>query len=59
MGYNDLKYRERFTTSVDKNLLSAFRKLAEEKRQPLSWLTDDALEDFLKKNGITVKKIEK
>lgn len=40
MAYNELKYRERFTTSVDKNLLKEFRELAEKRRQPLSWLTE-------------------
>lgn len=56
MGYEDLKYRSRFSTSVDKNLLAAFKNLAESKRQPLSWMTDDAIEDYLKKNGINVVK---
>lgn len=56
MGYEDLKYRVRFSTSVDKNLLEAFKALAEAKRQPLSWITDDAIEDFLLKNGVVVKK---
>ena len=56
MAYNDLKYRQRFTTSIDKNLLKAFFELAETKKQPKSWLMDDALEDLLKKNGIVVKK---
>jgi len=56
MGHEDLKYRARFTTSIDKNLLQAFFKLAEEKRQPKSWMMDDAIEDFLKKHGIEVKK---
>lgn len=59
MAYNELKYRERFTTSVDKNLLKSFRELAEERREPLSWLTDDALDDFLRKNNITVEKSKK
>lgn len=56
MGYDDLKYRSRFSTSVDKNLLVAFKDLAERKRQPLSWVTDDAIEDYLRKNGIDVIK---
>ena len=56
MGYNELKYRQRFTTSIDKNILKAFFELAESKKQPKSWLIDEALEDILKKNGITVKK---
>lgn len=56
MGYNELKYRQRFTTSIDKNILQAFFELANLKNQPKSWLMDEALEDFLKKNGIEVKK---
>lgn len=56
MGYNELKYRQRFTTSIDKNLLKAFFELAETKNQPKSWLIDEALSDLLKKNGIEVKK---
>lgn len=59
MGYNELKYRKRFTTSIDKNILDAFFKLSDEKNQPKSWLIDEALEDFLKKNGITVEKSNK
>lgn len=58
MGYDDLKYRERFSTSVDKELLKAFKTLAKSKRQPLSWITDDAIEDYLTKNGVTVTKAE-
>lgn len=56
MGYDELKYRARFTTSIDKNLLKAFFELAASKKQPKSWLMDEALEDLLAKNGITVKK---
>lgn len=56
MGYPDLKYRKRFSTSIDKNILEAFDKLAAEKRQPKSWLMDEALEDLLKKNNIEIKK---
>jgi len=56
MGYNELKYRQRFTTSIDKNLLKAFFELSKIKKQPKSWLIDEALEDILRKNGIEVKK---
>lgn len=58
MGYEDLKYRARFSTSVDKELLKAFKELARSKRQPLSWVVDDAIEDYLAKNGIIVTKAE-
>ena len=56
MGYNELKYRQRFTTSIDKNLLTAFFELSKIKNQPKSWLMDEALEDFLRKNGVEVQK---
>ena len=56
MGYNELKYRKRFTTSIDKNILEAFFELAKKKNQPKSWLMDEALKDFLEKNGIKVQK---
>ena len=56
MGYNELKYRQRFTTSIDKNILKAFFELAKDKNQPKSWLMDEALIDFLEKNGIKVQK---
>ena len=56
MGYNELKYRQRFTTSIDKNILHAFFELSKIKNQPKSWLLDEALEDFLRKNGIAVQK---
>lgn len=59
MGYSELKYRDRFSTSVDKNILKAFKELAKKKKQPLSWLTDDALEDYLLKNNIKVEKAKK
>lgn len=56
LGYNELKYRQRFTTSIDKNILQAFINLANVKKQPKSWMMDEALEDFLRKNGIEVSK---
>ncbi len=40
MGYNKLKYRQRFTTSIDKNIVKAFFELARIKNQPKSWLMD-------------------
>jgi predicted transcriptional regulator len=56
VGNNELKYRQRFTTSIDKNILKAFFELAKVKNQPKSWLIDEALEDLLGKNGITVER---
>ena len=49
----DLKYRERLSSSVDKGLYRAIRKYSIETRIPLSKLLDEAIEDFLKKNGLS------
>ena len=49
----DLKYRERLSSSVDKGLYRAIRKYSIETRITLSKLLDEAIEDFLKKNGVS------
>ena len=49
----DLKYRERLSSSVDKGRYRAIRKYSIETRIPLSKLLDEAIEDFLKKNGVS------
>ena len=49
----DLKYRERLSSSVHKGLYRAIRKYSIETRIPLSKLLDEAIEDFLKKNGVS------
>ena len=49
----DLKYRERLSSSVDKGLYREIRKYSIETRIPLSKLLDEAIEDFLKKNGVS------
>ena len=49
----DLKYRERLSSSVDKGLYRAIRKYSIETRIPLSKLLDEAIEDFLKQNGVS------
>lgn len=49
----DLKYRERLSSSVDKGLYRAIRRYSIETRIPLSKLLDEAIEDFLKKNGVS------
>ena len=49
----DLKYRERLSSSVDKGLYRAIRKYSIETRIPPSKLLDEAIEDFLKKNGVS------
>ena len=48
----DLKYRLRFTTSVDKGLYKAFYNYSIDSKIPLSRLIDEAIEDFLTKNNV-------
>lgn len=45
----DLVNRERFGSTVEKELLKEFKQLSKETRIPLSRLLDEALEDLLKK----------
>jgi len=46
---SDLKNRERFGVAVDKKLLESLRQLSAKTRIPASRLTDEAIEDLLKK----------
>jgi len=48
----DLKYRIRFTTSIDKGLYKALYNYSIDSKIPLSRLADEAIEDFLVKNGL-------
>ena len=48
----DLKNRERFGVAVDKKLLEGLRNLSTKTRIPASKLTDEAIEDLLKKYGV-------
>ena len=48
----DLKYRKRFTTSIDMGLYKAIYNYSIESKIPLSRLADEAIEDFLKKNAL-------
>ena len=43
----DLKYRFRFTTSIDKGLYKALYNYSIDSKIPLSRLADEAIEDFL------------
>lgn len=45
----DLATRERWGTSVDKDLLKEFKQLQKQTRIPMSRLLDEAIEDLLKK----------
>jgi len=48
----DLKYRTRFTTSVDNGLYKALYNYSIDSKIPLSRLVDEAIEDLLKKNDL-------
>jgi post-segregation antitoxin (ccd killing protein) len=45
-----LKNRDRFSSTVDKELLSNLKKLSEDTRIPISKLLDEAIADLLKKH---------
>ena len=49
-----LKYRTRFTSSLDNKLIPLFNNLAKKSRIPKSRLLDEAVEDLLKKHNILV-----
>lgn len=49
---DDLKYRKRLSTSIDKGVYKAIYNYSIDSRVPLSRLLDEALEDFLNKNDI-------
>ena len=48
----DLKYRTRFTTSIDNGLYKALYNFSIDSKIPLSRLADEAIEDFLTKNKV-------
>ena len=48
----DLKYRDKFGTSVDKGLFKAFYNYSIDSKIPLSRLADEAIEDFLNKYNL-------
>jgi metal-responsive CopG/Arc/MetJ family transcriptional regulator len=48
---NDLKNRERFTSTLDKKLLSELQKLSGETMIPMSKLLDKAVEQILREYG--------
>ena len=49
---DDLKYRKRLSTSMDKGIYKAVYNYSVDTRIPLSRLLDEALEDFLNKNDV-------
>ena len=51
-GDMDLKYRKRLSTTVDIGLYKAIYNYSIDSRIPLSRLLDDAIEEFLKRNGV-------
>lgn len=54
-----LKYRTRFTSSLKNELMPLFDELAKKSRIPKSRLLDEAIEDLLKKHGISIPKASK
>ena len=48
----DLKYRTRFTTSIDNGLYKALYNFSIDSKIPLSRLVDEAVEDLLVKNKL-------
>ena len=50
--YDDLKYRKRMSTSVDKGLYKAIYNYSIDTKVPLSRLLDEAIEDYLKKKNL-------
>lgn len=50
MAEPSLKYRTRFTSSLDNKLVQPFNELSKESRIPKSRLLDEAIDDLLKKH---------
>ena len=50
-----LKYRTRFTSSMDNRLWDNFQEFAEQSRIPKSRLIDEAIEDLLRKHKVLSK----
>ncbi|MFP1883509.1 ribbon-helix-helix domain-containing protein [Lonsdalea quercina] len=55
MSEPHLKNRHRFTSSIDKNLVSMLDDLAIQTRIPKSRLLDEAISDLLLKHGMLLK----
>ena len=53
-----LKNRTRFTSSLKNELVPLFNKLAEKSRISKTRLLDEAIEDLLKKHGISMDENE-
>ena len=49
---DDLKYRKRMSTSINKGLYLAIYNYSVDSRIPLSRLLDEAIEDLLKKKNV-------
>ena len=54
----DLKYRHRLSTTVDKDLYEAIYNYSIDSKIPLSRVLDEAIEEYLKKKGISYKRKE-
>lgn len=49
---DDLKYRKRISTSIDKGIYKAIYNYSFDSKIPLSRVLDEALEDYLNKRGL-------
>lgn len=54
MSEKPLVNRTQITTTLSNRLLPLYNKLAEDTRIPKSRLLDEAIEDLLKKHGVTI-----
>ena len=52
----DLKNRQRYTSSLDNELVESLKKLSERTKIPQSKLLDEAIELILKKYGVDAPK---
>lgn len=49
---DDLKYRKRISTSIDKGIYKAVYNYSFDSKIPLSRVLDEAIEDYLNKQGL-------
>lgn len=49
---SDLTHRERFTTSLSKDVVKKLKTLSKDTKVPMSKLLDEAIEDLVKKRTV-------
>lgn len=55
---DDLKYRSRFSTSIDKGIYRAFYNYSLDSGMQMSKMADEAFGDYLAKHGITYTRLQ-